>query len=278
MRFAHAVLGVLMVGATAAVVATGRRNAAPPASDISVDAQGVAEARPEATVAPSAKNTAQPAHPAVRTPARAIDPETIAPPDTGKDGLERVEPRPPLSDLALAGPPKPVMPEDWKGTTLFRPVAEESAIFSAMGRRIAIAGVESIPTSETCRTKGVEWPCGMNARGAVRRWLRGRALVCAVPPETERTVISAACRLGKQDVGAWLVSNGWARAEKAGPYTKAQDAAQKFRMGIFGDAPDLSGLPPPPPPVETTTPVSPSILDLSGTAATPPVAPPEPAR
>ncbi|TIW37925.1 MAG: thermonuclease family protein, partial [Mesorhizobium sp.] len=45
----------------------------------------------------------------VKPPAhsRTIDPEVVAPPQLPSGELERVEPRAPLSDLALAGPPKP---------------------------------------------------------------------------------------------------------------------------------------------------------------------------
>ena len=91
-----------------------------------------------------------------------------------------------------------------------------------MGYKVAIAGTESIDPAQTCTSDGVEWQCGIRARTAVRLWLRGRALSCQVPPEADREFIVANCRLGKQDVGAWLVSNGWARAVAGGPYAAAE--------------------------------------------------------
>ncbi|TIN70654.1 MAG: thermonuclease family protein, partial [Mesorhizobium sp.] len=68
-------------------------------------------------------------------------------------------------------------------------------------------------------------------------------VVCTVPPEGGRDLIAAECRIGKQDVGQWLVENGWARAAKGGPYVEAGDMARTARKGIFGSAPDLSGMP-----------------------------------
>ena len=68
-------------------------------------------------------------------------------------------------------------------------------------------------------------------------------MICTVPPEGGRDRIAAECRIGKQDVGQWLVENGWARAAKGGPYVEAGDKARTAKKGIFGSAPNLAGLP-----------------------------------
>ena len=143
------------------------------------------------------------------------------------------------SPLGQALPPR-VKPDDWGGTILYRPVATASAEFEAMGYKVAIAGTESIDPAQTCTSDGAEWQCGIRARTAVRLWLRGRALSCQIPPEADREFIVANCRLGKQDVGAWLVSNGWARAVAGGPYAAAEEKAREAGMGIFGSDPPFS--------------------------------------
>lgn len=203
---------------------------------------------------------------------RAIEPEVIAQPRAG--GLERAEPRPPLSDLALATPPKPKMPDEWKGTKLFQPVASAAGLIEAKGYSVAVSGLDIVRSDETCGDGGGSWACGIRARTAFRGFLRGRAVVCAVPPEGGRDLISAQCRIGKQDIGEWLVENGWARAARGGPYAEAGDKARAARKGIFGAAPDLSGLPPAPAPMEVLPAPSSSILDLSQEPATPPTGPP----
>jgi len=175
--------------------------------------------------------------PAHATAARTVAPEIVAPPPLDPAELQRTEPRKPLSDLALALPPKPVPPDKWKGTLLHRPVAVASARFEAMGRTVALAGVDGVDAEETCSWEGRPWPCGVRARTAFRTWLRGRSLSCAIPPESDRHLVVATCRIGKQDVGLWLAANGWARAVEGGPYAAAGAAAREKRLGIFGAPP-----------------------------------------
>jgi endonuclease YncB( thermonuclease family) len=181
----------------------------------------------------------QPTRPTVaNTPwrgrARKIAQDLIAPPQLDPAQIERAEPRPPLSDLGLAAPAGMRMPKDWPGVLLYQPVATSSAAFESMGRKIVISGVQGIDLDKTCLFRGVGWPCGQRARAAFNSWLRGRALRCVVPPEIDRFAIAAPCNLGKQDVGAWLVSNGWATALASGMYGKAEAVAKDAEMGIFG--------------------------------------------
>ncbi|MER9413400.1 MULTISPECIES: thermonuclease family protein [unclassified Mesorhizobium] len=166
--------------------------------------------------------------------ARKIAQDLIAPPQLDPAQIERVEPRPPLSDLGLASPAGMRMPKDWKEVLLYQPVATSSATFESMGRKVAISGIQGIDLDETCSFRGIAWPCGQRARATFNSWLRGRALKCVVPPEIDRFAIAAPCSLGKQDVGAWLVSNGWATALASGIYGKAEAVARDAQMGIFG--------------------------------------------
>lgn len=185
-----------------------------------------------AAVAPSAPQAEPEAN------SRPVAPDEIVPPAIEQGGLVREAPRAPLSELSLALPPKPKMPDDWDGTTLFRPVASAAGLIEAKGFSVAISGVTSVATSETCSFEGKEWNCGVRARTAFRSFLRSRAVVCDVPPDAERGVIVARCRVGKQDVGEWLVANGWARADASGPYAEAAAKAEVEKKGIFGAAPE----------------------------------------
>jgi endonuclease YncB( thermonuclease family) len=129
------------------------------------------------------------------------------------------------------------MPDQWKGTTLFNPVATAAGLFEAQGYNIAIAGVEQVPADEACESGGKSWPCGVRARAAFRAWLRGRSITCEVPPQPDREIIVVPCRLGKKDVAEWLVESGWARAASDGPYAGLQESALKAKKGIFGAPP-----------------------------------------
>ncbi|TGR08244.1 thermonuclease family protein [Mesorhizobium sp. M4B.F.Ca.ET.190.01.1.1] len=169
-----------------------------------------------------------------RQPARKIAEDLIAPPELDATRIERIEARPPLGELGLAYWPKTPMPGDWREMLLYRPIATSSATFEAMGRTVAISGALGIEPDRSCSFHEAAWPCGQRARAAFNAWLRGRALKCFVPPDVDRFAIAAPCKLGKQDVGAWLVSNGWATALPGGIYGKAEATARSAEMGMFG--------------------------------------------
>lgn len=281
MRPGYAAAAAAILLATAGAIVAGGRAVAPPVDEITIAPEDIPTAVPgmddEATGQDDASSTAVQPAPGIASQSsgrsRAIDPEVVAPPATGEAPLERTEPRPPLSNLSLALPPKPKAPGEWKDKPLFQPVATAAGLIEAKGHTIAISGIDVVKPDETCTdTAGKSWSCGLAARTAFRAFLRGRAITCAAPAKGGPGTAAAACSVGKQDLGHWLVENGWARALKTGPYADAGEAANKAKKGIFGTAPDLSGLPPLPveaPPTDLAEP-SPSILDLSGTAATPP--------
>ncbi|HEU4985497.1 MAG TPA: thermonuclease family protein [Rhizobiaceae bacterium] len=144
--------------------------------------------------------------------------------------LERVEPRAPLSSIAKAKEPE--KPEI---TRLFRPIATAAGRVEVQGHEIVIAGIEVVDVARECDGPGGAWPCGMRARTAFRSFLRGRALDCKLPEEEGEDPVAASCTLADQDVGEWLVANGWALAADAGPYVDIARTARDQKRGIFGD-------------------------------------------
>jgi endonuclease YncB( thermonuclease family) len=234
---------------------------------------------------------------------RATEPDDAPETLPGGGELERVEPRAALSDIGQALPPRPKAPDEWKGTTLFQPVATAAGLMEAKGYRIAVAGIEPVRPEETCDADGRSWPCGMRARAAFRAWLRGRSITCELPPQPDREIIVAPCMVGKQDVAEWLVESGWARATGDGEYAALGEVAEQAGKGIFGappstDAPVQSSagseLPAPPaadaailsgpltepaPDAVAPEPAAPPVLDGPlGAFPTPPAPPPAPAE
>lgn len=171
-------------------------------------------------------------------PARTVAQGEIAPPTLDQGALVREAPRAPLSDLSLALPPKPKVTAEWDGATLFRPLATAAGVIEANGVTVTIAGVTPLDIAETCSDDGKEWNCGVRARTALRGMLRGRAVVCDVPEGEAKGDIVARCRIGKLDVGQWLVANGWARAAGDGPYADIGEKAVAGKKGIFGAPPE----------------------------------------
>lgn len=166
---------------------------------------------------------------------RPIAPEIVAEPPVEFETLERVEARNPLSDVALAKPPP--IPERIR---LFRPVATSAGRLEAADYKIALSGIAAVEPEEMCtREDGTKWPCGMLARTALRNFLRGRSIECRTPAGPLKGTIATDCLLGKQDVGKWLVTNGWARAVAGGPYAEAEKTAKSQRLGIHGPGPAI---------------------------------------
>ena len=232
----------VMLGAGALIVAGGdilrsKAEVSAEAAAISGDAttdDGTAR-KPITTERPAFKAGAE-----RQSASRAVAPDEAeeSSPETGD--LERVEPRAALSEIGQALPPKPKMPDEWKGTTLFQPVATAAGLLEAKGYRIALAGIEPVSPNETCDSGGKSWPCGVRARAAFRAWLRGRSITCEVPPQADRETIVVPCQVGKQDVAAWLVENGWARAAATSDYAALGETAAQARKGIFGQPPSTN--------------------------------------
>lgn len=165
--------------------------------------------------------------------------------------LERVDPRPPLSDLGLAAPVQeaPPVPEPdnsadstaaekkaAEGGLFYRPVALAAGRLTAGNHTIELRGIDIIEPDAACADiNGDVWQCGMQARTAFRAWLRSRAVTCDMDGvDQSQELIRTKCSVGDTDIARWLVENGWARASFGGEYTDAQTQAEKMLLGVFG--------------------------------------------
>lgn len=163
-------------------------------------------------------------------PNRIVGRDLIAVPELDIANLERLPPRAPLSK-----------PEARKAETgirlLHRPVAIAAGIVEAQGYRIRIAGIEPLlPSAECENAPGRNRFCGRMALTAFRGWLRGRAITCNLGAVADTGPLRAACSLGGKDAGAWLVENGWARAEAGSAYAALETAARENAVGMFAGA------------------------------------------
>ena len=157
-------------------------------------------------------------------------PGTSAGPGDTAEGapLERLPPRPPLSGETLqADTPKPQL--------LPRPVALDGARIAYRQGTIILPGVEALPLDQRCGTGGDAFPCGVMARTELRRFLRGRSIECDVPPDfgVRRGEATSTCSVAGDDIGRWVIENGWGKATAGGPYGEAQADARKARRGVW---------------------------------------------
>lgn len=160
--------------------------------------------------------------------AREVTPTTSPP---SAKPLARVgEFRPP--ELGAA-PIVSVPPED------LHPAPEliHQATFSAAGvvekgaRSIRLIGVAATALDAQCGTGPDVWPCGRVGRAALQRFVRRRLIECR-SAEVQAPDDIARCTVGGTDIGEWLVSQGWAKAE--GPdYAEVERTARDEKRGIW---------------------------------------------
>lgn len=104
------------------------------------------------------------------------------------------------------------------------------------GTRIRLSAMDAIESRQRCvLPDGREWNCGKDAAFALSNKI-GRAPVSCRALDTDRygrTV--AVCSQSGEDIGAWMVENGWAVAYRryGTEYVPAENRARKARLGIW---------------------------------------------
>ncbi|WEZ84556.1 thermonuclease family protein [Rhizobium sp. 32-5/1] len=144
--------------------------------------------------------------------------------------LERIEPRPPLSE-PTAKEVKPVT------TVLRNPVAVSAGLIRFGDRLLQLEGIEPQDAARVCDSGGKSWPCGMVARTALRNFLRARALVCRVPEGRWTGTVISTCTVAGLDPAAWLVESGWATVPDGSPLSDKAAVAAEARLGFSGSDP-----------------------------------------
>jgi len=114
-------------------------------------------------------------------------------------------------------------------------VLDADAILLA-GRPVRIAGIDAPEGGQHCnRPDGREWLCGSRAAIALEDFLNEKTVKCrwATKDRINRTV--ATCWADGQDVGDWLVRNGWAMAFRrySSDYVMAEEEAKNLKRGIW---------------------------------------------
>lgn len=160
-----------------------------------------------------------------RVPGAAVPNDAATLPATGSDGL--------IGSTATAGS---VMLQDPPGprAVYARVEVVDARTFKTPAKTVRLAEIEALPLERTCRdAKGQAWPCGKRAQAALVTLLRGRPVTCfEVSIEGKDSV--ARCRVGRTDIAAWLVEQGWARPSSTNERLgKLQAVARAAHAGQF---------------------------------------------
>lgn len=128
-------------------------------------------------------------------------------------------------------PPEPAAPAF---QVVAKPAIAAAGILETTRGRVTLKDIVPLDPAEMCGQGASAWPCGQLAATQFRRFLRGRSVNCDIADPAWQGDVTARCSLGKEDVAAWLVEQGWARATTGSPYEKAGREAQAEKRGIFG--------------------------------------------
>lgn len=107
-----------------------------------------------------------------------------------------------------------------------------AGVVETRGRVIPLAGIAPTPLDLQCGAGPDAWPCGRVARTALQRFVRGRDLDCEPLKGVVAEGLPARCSVAGQDIGQWLVSQGWAAGE-GGNYVEAERSARQEQRGIW---------------------------------------------
>lgn len=100
------------------------------------------------------------------------------------------------------------------------------------GQRVRLIGLDAPELEQPCfDADGREWSCGAAARGFLADLVGGKQLSCQGSGRDRYRRVLARCTVGGQDIGASIVTAGWAQAELA--YGWEQGEARSGRRGIW---------------------------------------------
>ncbi|MGV4793229.1 thermonuclease family protein [Rhizobium sp. F40D2] len=169
---------------------------------------------------------------------RSTEPAARAPTPPSPGPADGTAPKPAESEpRAETAAGQTASPAATKPMELARPAVENAGLLSFGEHKLQLAGIVPTPADKICGPAGRQWPCGMMAKTALRQLLRNRSIACDLDAAEWKETASAACRLGTQDLGAWLAENGWAEAAAGSPLVAAAEKARQAGKGLYGDDP-----------------------------------------
>lgn len=109
--------------------------------------------------------------------------------------------------------------------------------FDLDGVRIRLFGVDAPESAETCDYKGATILCGQSALFALADRLKDSPVTCQNHGTDRYGRVVAKCFESGEDIGAWMVRQGWARAftRYSQEYNVEEQAARKARRGIWAN-------------------------------------------
>lgn len=140
--------------------------------------------------------------------------------------------------LVRVSPPaaeEPTPSPEARRELLYKPVVISAGVIRARDIEIRLAGIAVTEPERSCGEGASAWPCGRVARTALRRFIRGRAIGCEIPPGADAIPNPAHCFVGVDDIAEWLVAQGWAK-RSGSDYSDAEKAAHDGKLGLYAES------------------------------------------
>ena len=103
------------------------------------------------------------------------------------------------------------------------------------GQRIRLHGIDAPESRQLCHRDGKPWQCGKDAANALADKIARRPVACEDLGRDRYKRIIAKCAVAGEDLGKWMVVNGWALAYRGYSldYVDEEADAQAARRGIW---------------------------------------------
>lgn len=103
------------------------------------------------------------------------------------------------------------------------------------GTRIRFNGLDAPEISQSCRVRGTVSRCGRLASMALANKIGNRPVTCEPQSRDHYNRVVAVCRVGGEDLNAWMVAKGWAMVNRQYPsdYIQQESEASASKLGIW---------------------------------------------
>ncbi len=107
-----------------------------------------------------------------------------------------------------------------------------------VGQRVRLYGIDAPEWRQLCIKDGWEWPCGEAAADALRALVHAWEVSCEGKDLDRYGRLVARCRAGHEDIGEWMVRQGWALAYRrySREYVGQEEAVEAEDAGIWSSA------------------------------------------
>jgi endonuclease YncB( thermonuclease family) len=107
------------------------------------------------------------------------------------------------------------------------------------GQQVRLLGIDAPERAQACwDATGQAWPCGEKAALALTQRIGRSQVNCTGMRRDREQRLIAVCRLGDENINAWLVAAGWALAYRgqSHAFVGAEEAAREAGSGLWAGA------------------------------------------